>query len=80
MISPFSLLGHLLMSSRQKSSFDDVTTTFVPISHENSVTEHKKPKFKQPWEREDFVNPDNFFAEVIRKIRTFHLAKNILGS
>ena len=44
-----------------------------------SVMGHKRPNFKQPWKREDFVNHDNFFAKVIRKIRRFYLAKNILG-
>ena len=41
--------------------------------------EHERPNFKQPWKREDFVNHENCFAQVIRKTRRFHLAKNILG-
>ena len=67
MISPFSLLGHFLMSSRQMSSFDDVTTTFVSSSHENSVMGHKRPNFKQPRKHDDFVNHDNFFRKSNQK-------------
>ena len=64
MISPFSLLGHLLMSSRHMSSFGDVTTTFVPSSHNNPLpfyipflTEKVPLQYTFYWHWYPFHNP-----------------------